>query len=193
VARQRGGALALTAGAAVAAGLVFSLLLYGPEPRVPPRPDVHPTAPPPSPARSVPIAEPSISIPMPTTGPAIFGAVYEVTIPRPAPTPVELEPTALDLRKVGDRDVSAPVLVQRVEPVYPESARRARMSGQVVIEAVITDRGEVASPRVLQSTAEPLLNDEALKAVRQWRYRPATFRGKPVRVYLTVTVTFRLN
>ena len=38
-----------------------------------------------------------------------------------------------------------------------------------------------------------MLNEEALRAVRQWRYRPATYRGKFVRVYVTVTVTFRLN
>ena len=51
----------------------------------------------------------------------------------------------------------------------------------------------VPERRVVQSTTIPLLNEEALKAVRQWRYRPALFRGKPVRVYVTVSVTFRLN
>ena len=83
--------------------------------------------------------------------------------------------------------------MQRVEPKYPEVARRARMSGQVIIEAVITDRGEVISPRVMKSTTESILNQAALDAVRQWRYEPARFRGQPVPVYVTVTVTFRLN
>jgi len=94
---------------------------------------------------------------------------------------------------VDQKDVTAPVLVQRVEPVYPEIARRGRAEGKVVVEAVIDDRGVVQEPRVVQSTTIPLLNEEALKAVRQWRYRPALFRGKPVRVYVTVSVTFRLN
>ena len=138
--------------------------------------------------------------PTPTSAPRAaetFGSVYEVTIPRPRPTATpreaEDESPPLDVRRVDQKDVTAPVLVQRVEPVYPEIARRGRAEGKVVVEAVIDDRGVVQEPRVVQSTTIPLLNEEALKAVRQWRYRPALFRGKPVRVYVTVSVTFRLN
>ena len=131
----------------------------------------------------------------PTTFPSseVMGTVYEVTIVRPSPRAPEPEPTPLNIRTVDGHDVTAPRLVQRVEPKYPEVARRARMSGQVIIEAVITDRGEVISPRVMKSTTESMLNQAALDAVRQWRYEPARFRGQPVPVYVTVTVTFRLN
>ncbi len=45
---------------------------------------------------------------------------------------------------------------------------------------------------VLKS-ADPALDLEAARAVTQWKYRPAMLDGRPVRVYLTVTVTFRLN
>lgn len=89
-------------------------------------------------------------------------------------------------------NVRAPVLIRRIEAQYPLSARQAHMAGQVLVEAVIDRNGLVRDARVIRS-ATPLLDDEALKAVRMWRYEPATLDGKPVPVYLTVAVTFRLN
>jgi TonB family protein len=56
---------------------------------------------------------------------------------------------------------------------------------------VITGRGEVEDVRVLRS-ANPLLDDAAVRAVRQWTYRPATLAGRGVRVRLSVTVTFSI-
>ena len=89
-------------------------------------------------------------------------------------------------------DVKAPVLVLRAEPDYPEAARRAHLDGVVILEAVITANGEVNDIRILRS-ANPLLDAAAEKAVRQWRYKPATLNGRAVSVYLTVTVTFGLK
>ena len=63
----------------------------------------------------------------------------------------------------------------------------------MIVEAVIDEHGAVQDPRIVHSTTIPLLNEEALRAVRQWSYQPATYRGKFVRVSVTVTVTFRLN
>jgi protein TonB len=79
-----------------------------------------------------------------------------------------------------------------VEPQYPEAARKARMEGVVILEAIITDQGSVEDVRVLKSV-NPLLDASAVRAVQQWKYKPATLNGRAVRVYLTVTVTFRLN
>lgn len=89
-------------------------------------------------------------------------------------------------------DVKAPVLSSRVEPQYPEAARKARMEGVVILEAIITADGNVEDVRVLKSV-NPLLDASAVRAVGQWKYKPATLNGRAVRVYLTVTVTFRLN
>lgn len=89
-------------------------------------------------------------------------------------------------------DVQAPVLIKKVEPVYPETLRQARISGAVMIEAIIGKDGNVREARVIRS-AHPSLDEEALKAVRLWVYKPATWKGKPVSVYLTTTTTFRLN
>jgi protein TonB len=177
------------------AAAALGLLLF--MPGRPAAPTTAPTPVPiPSPVRSdrlVPSAEPAAVVPTPSPAPETYGAVYEVTIARPAPSPAETEPPPLDLRRIDPKDVTPPVLVQRVEPVYPEAARRARAEGQVLVEAVISDRGEVQDPRIVRPVANALLNDAALRAVSQWRYRPAIVRGKPVRVFVTVTVTFRLN
>ncbi|HLP24165.1 MAG TPA: energy transducer TonB, partial [Acidobacteriota bacterium] len=89
-------------------------------------------------------------------------------------------------------DVKAPQLVNRVEPGYPEAARKARMEGVVILEAIITANGNVEDVKVLKSV-NPLLDAAATRAVSQWKYRPATLNGRAVRVYLTVTVTFNLH
>lgn len=89
-------------------------------------------------------------------------------------------------------EVKAPVLQQKIDPTYPEAARKARMEGVVILEAIITASGSVEDVRVLKSV-NPLLDASAVRAVQQWKYRPATLNGRAVRVYLTVTVTFNLH
>lgn len=89
-------------------------------------------------------------------------------------------------------DVRAPVAVFHPDANYPEAVRRARMEGVVAVEAVIGEDGLVRDARVIRPVL-PLLDDEALKTVRTWRFKPATFNGRPVSVYLDVQVTFRLH
>jgi protein TonB len=89
-------------------------------------------------------------------------------------------------------DVKAPVLKERIEPQYPEAARKARMQGVVILEAIITTEGRVANVKVLKSV-NPLLDAAAERAVSQWVYKPATLNGRAVSVYLTVTVNFQLH
>jgi protein TonB len=89
-------------------------------------------------------------------------------------------------------DVTEPRLLYRVEPSYPEIARKLRLEGVAVLQAIISADGRVEEVRVVKS-AHALLDAEAVGAVERWRYRPATLKGRPVRVYLTVTVEFRLR
>ena len=89
-------------------------------------------------------------------------------------------------------DVKAPILKERIEPVYPEPARKARMQGVVILEAIITANGTVSDVKVLKSV-NPLLDAAAERAVSHWTYRPATLNGRAVSVYLTVTVNFQLH
>ena len=89
-------------------------------------------------------------------------------------------------------EVKEPVEISRVKPSYPEAARKARMQGVCILEAIITKSGNVESVRVLRGL-NPLLDSAAIRAVSQWKYKPATFNGRAVPVYLTVTVTFTLQ
>ena len=89
-------------------------------------------------------------------------------------------------------NVVAPRLLRQVAPEYPEPARRARLQGIVVLQAVIGIDGGVDDVRVL-SSASPLFEEPAVRAVRQWRYSAATLDGRAVRVYLTATITFALH
>ena len=89
-------------------------------------------------------------------------------------------------------DVRPPVLITRVEPVYPEIARKLRKEGTIILEAIITTDGTVDDVRIVKS-ADAFLDEAAKQAVMQWRYRPATLNARAVNVYLTVTVSFRLH
>jgi periplasmic protein TonB len=90
------------------------------------------------------------------------------------------------------KGVVPPALIQRIDPVYPEAMRIARLEGTVHLQAVITSSGSVDEVRVIGSV-NPILDAAAVSAVRRWLYTPATLNGRTVSVYLTVDVTFRLR
>lgn len=85
-----------------------------------------------------------------------------------------------------------PILLHKVSPDYPDVMRRARLEGRVTVQAVIGLDGSVESVEILR-TSNALFDDAALAAVKQWRYRPATMNGVPVRVFFTVEVGFVLR
>jgi protein TonB len=87
--------------------------------------------------------------------------------------------------------LQAPALVKRVEPLYPQLAVRAHLSGVVILEATVDGDGNVIAATVLRS-AGPLLDREALVAVKQWRYSPLLLNGKRESFILTVTLSFNL-
>ena len=87
--------------------------------------------------------------------------------------------------------IKTPQKTNDVKPVYPPIAQSARVQGIVIIEATIGPDGRVRDAKVLRG--QPLLNEAALEAVRQWRYTPTLLNGVPVPVIMTVTVTFTLQ
>ncbi len=92
----------------------------------------------------------------------------------------------------GVDGVTVPELLERVDPTYPEAARKGRIQGVVILEAVITAAGAVDEVRIVRSPS-PLFDAAVEAAVRRWRYRPATLNGRAVPVLLTVTVRFGLE
>ena len=88
-------------------------------------------------------------------------------------------------------DIKPPERIVFVPPDYPEQARKDETEGQVVIQIVVNTAGDVDGDRVVKS--DPLFDDAALLAIRQWKYKPALKDGKPVKVYFTVDVDFKLK
>jgi protein TonB len=87
---------------------------------------------------------------------------------------------------------TSPVPVYRPAPVYPEVARRLHREGTAIVEAVIDRRGRVVDVHILRDPGLGL-GEAAVEAILAWRYEPATLDGRPVAVWLTVTVTFKLG
>lgn len=79
-----------------------------------------------------------------------------------------------------------------VAPTYPQMAKIARVQGSVVLAAIIGKDGTIQNLHVV-STASPLLNQAAVEAVKEWKYRPYILNGEPVEVDTTITVNFVLG
>jgi len=89
-------------------------------------------------------------------------------------------------------DVKAPVVLSRVQPVYPKLAINARMNGMVIVECVIDKTGRVRQANVLRSTS-PMFNQSALDAVQQWQFAPGSLHGTAIDTIFNLTVTFRIS
>ena len=139
-------------------------------------------------------------------------ATEEPSFPTPSPAPVSTptyEPRAvhapLDLTPPDTRaslssapfrvggDVTAPIESRRVQPVFPDRCTSSRFEGLFIFEAVISASGRISGLRTLRTVAAVPPCPEAEPAVREalakWQYKPATYRGQPVAVYLTITVS----
>ena len=92
--------------------------------------------------------------------------------------------------KIGG-GVKAPKLVYKVEPKYTEKAREAKIEGTVVLSVVVTAQG-VADNITVKKSLAPGLDDNAIAAVSNWRFEPATKAGQPVAVQATIEVNFKL-
>ncbi|HKB79830.1 MAG TPA: energy transducer TonB, partial [Thermoanaerobaculia bacterium] len=89
-------------------------------------------------------------------------------------------------------DVKAPVAKFRIDPEYTELARKARVEGIVIIEAIIDQNGNVTDARILKGLPFGL-EQSALDAVKRWKFVPGTLNGQPVPVFYDLTINFRLE
>jgi TonB family protein len=88
--------------------------------------------------------------------------------------------------------VSKPVKVYAPPPVYTEEARKQRLQGVVIIEAVIDREGCISDDHILKGM--PLgLSRAAVAAVEKWVFEPATLTGTPVKVWYTLTINFQVE
>jgi len=88
--------------------------------------------------------------------------------------------------------VTRPEKISGALPVYTEMARKAKVMGVVIVEAIIGKEGNVTSAKVLKGL--PMgLDQAALEAIQTWKFKPSTFEGRPVPVYYVLTVNFRVE
>jgi TonB family protein len=106
------------------------------------------------------------------------------------PLPVGTTGKPSRLRLGGDLEASR--RVTKVQPVYPDSAKSAGISGTVILHAVISTDGKPLSLRVMNSQIDPDLARSAVEAVSQWRYTPTLLNGEPIEVDTTITVNYSL-
>lgn len=76
-------------------------------------------------------------------------------------------------------------------PEYPALALQARIQGQVEVEAVLDEQGNVIEMKVV--SGPPLLYQAALDALKKWKYQPTYLNDQPIAVEMLVTVTFVLG
>jgi protein TonB len=91
---------------------------------------------------------------------------------------------------------SSPRLIREVKPLYTVEAMRAKLQGAVEMEAVVLPNGAVdpASIRITRSLDSVFgLDEQAIIAVKQWRFRPGTLKGQAVAVRVNVELTFTLR
>jgi periplasmic protein TonB len=91
------------------------------------------------------------------------------------------------------RDVTtAPVVVKEVKPDYPTAAKSEKQQGTVVLSVTVKADGRVGDVRVDKSLT-PKLDAEAVKAAKQWRFKPGTKNGKAVPVETKLEMTFTVR
>jgi len=87
--------------------------------------------------------------------------------------------------------VTAPVVLHKVEPEYSEEARKAKYQGTVLLYVEVDPSGRATNIHVQHSVGLGL-DEKAIEAVKQWKFKPGYKDGKPVTVAATIEVNFRL-
>lgn len=99
--------------------------------------------------------------------------------------------SASKYKRIGEK-VKAPVVINRVNPLYPAEARKNRTQGIVILEVKVSATGAVDDVQLVKGLPDGL-NDAAIAAVNQWTFKPGTVDGKPVPVLFNLTIQFKLD
>jgi protein TonB len=115
-------------------------------------------------------------------------------VPPETPTadkPDAAPPSAFPSRvRVGGK-VQMAKMIHEVQPKYPKDAKKKRITGTVVLHAVIARDGTIQQLQFV--SGPPELVRSAMDAVRQWRYQPTILAGRPVEVDTTISVVYTLS
>jgi protein TonB len=118
----------------------------------------------------------------------ILGGVPTAAPPPPKKAPPP--PPHPAIIPVGGRVQNAK-LIRNPQPIYPQIAKSARISGTVELSAIIGEDGHIQELKVV--SGHPLLRQAALDAVKQWVYQPTLLNEQAVKVSTTIDVIFTLS
>ena len=98
------------------------------------------------------------------------------------------------VRQIGN-GVTEPGLIHAEKPAYTSEAMLRRIQGTAILDCIVTSKGVVGDCRVAKSLDSNLygLDDQAMKAAKRFRFRPATFRGEPVDVLVRIELDFNMR
>ena len=113
-----------------------------------------------------------------------IGNIYSTT----APTQQEEDNTPVNFVPYDD----APVVIGKIEPVYPEFAKRNKIQGTVILEAEVLKDGSVRNIRVRRGIGGGL-DEAAIEAVRKVKFQPGKSSGQPVDCLVIIPVEFRIQ
>lgn len=162
----------------------------------PPEPERLRPPDPPRNERMMPVPDPDPERPEPIREAAREEIEYTPLVDLPdvigtPPTPPPATPFDLTHTEIVPPEL---IMDSKIEPRFPELARITRVPGRVVLRAVIDEDGVVDEIEIVDCNQPSLgFEEAAIEAVEQWRYRPATLRGRPVAVYFVVLVEFKLH
>ena len=117
--------------------------------------------------------------------PRLTGGISITPPPPPPPTlPSEFESGQVD---------QPPRIVSRVPPVYPYSAKRRGVTGEVVARFLVDIRGRISRINILRAKPKGIFEESVRRAVAKWRFRPGVHQGRAVPTWVVVPITFRLS
>lgn len=114
--------------------------------------------------------------------------------PRATPTP-KPKPTAKPStpRASSASNIPVPVVIKNTPPTYPEIARRKGWEGRTIVRVDVSPDGRATKVSIARSSGYGVLDQAALRAVKQWRFQPRTIAGVPSAGTVEVPVNFGLN
>lgn len=112
------------------------------------------------------------------------------TVPNASMAPPPPSTLKRPLRVRVSQQVSDSLLLKKIQPVYPDDARKKHIEGLVVMRGLISPSGDIKGLTLI--SGHPSLASAAMEAVRQWQYKPYELLGQPVEVETQITVLFQL-
>ena len=124
----------------------------------------------------------------------MFAALALTTLMLQSTAPAATEPWPPAGVTRMSKEIVAPVLVKETKPLFSDKAQRAKVQGVVTMEAVIGRDGKVGEVRVVRSLDREFgLDEEAVKAVKQWEFKAGTKDGVAVPVLVEIEMSFKLR